>query len=364
MNPIRWFEPRFDEEEIKSVKKVILENYVNEGPTTKELEELFQNYLGVKHVVMVANATAALFLSIKSEAHRRNLSDFEVIVPDMTMIATASAVNWAGGTPVMMDVKKEDLTIDVDKIEEKITKKTIAIIPVHTLGRSADMDKILKISKKYNLLVVEDAAGALGSKLNDKFLGTIGDVGCFSLQSNKIITSGQGGIIVTNNDETYELIRRYRDFGRMSNKESMHELAGFNLKFNDLAAALALAQFKKIEDRKNLLLQQYNLYRSLLKDISQVKFFDLKSGEIPLWIDAFVENRESLLANLSSNQIFCRACWPSLHKNKPYRTQGSDLDYPISSLASENVLWFPNGPAVSEEDIQTICSKIKDFYTK
>jgi len=362
METIRWNEPRFGKEELEEVRKVIESNYVNEGPKTKELEELFQNYLGVKHVVITTNATAALFLAVKAEAEKRKVSDFEVIVPDMTMLATASAVNWAGGKPIMVDIKNDDLTIDASKLEEKISNKTIAILPVHVLGRAADMEKILEIAKKHNLAVIEDSAGALGSKLNGKFLGTIGDIGCFSLQSNKIITSGQGGVIALNDDKLYELIRRYRDFGRMNNKELLHEIAGYNLKFSDLAAALAVAQFKRLDERKKLLLEQYKLYKESLSDVKQIKFFQIKEGEIPLWIDAFVEKRKELLAFLSANQIFCRECWPSLHRNPPYKSQGLDKDFPNSSLASDNVLWLPNGPAISNENINFICSKIKEFY--
>ena len=364
MKIIRWNEPRFGEDEIKEITKVVKENYVNEGPETKNLETLFKNYLGAKNIIITTSATAALFLAVKAEAEYRKISDFEVIVPDTTMLATASAVNWAGGKPVMVDINKENLTIDASKIEEKINKKTIAIIPVHVLGRAADIRKILEIAEKHNLAVIEDAAGALGSKLQGKFLGTIGKIGCFSLQSNKIITSGQGGVIALNDDKLYEIIRRYRDFGRISNKEFFHELAGYNLKFNDLSAALAVAQFRRLEERKKMLLNQFNLYHKNISDIKEVKLFPYKEEEIPLWIDAYVEKRKELLEFLASNQIFCRECWPSLHRNPPYKDQGEDKDFINSSFASDNVIWFPNGPAISEQDIELICSKIKEFYLK
>jgi len=364
MTPIRWFEPKFDKEDIEEVKKVIKNNYVNEGPKTKELEELLKNYLRVKYVILTINATAALFLVIKSEATRRNIKDFEVIVPDMTMIATATAVDWAGGKPVLVDVKKEDLTIDASKIENKITSRTIAIIPVHVLGRSAEMNKIKEIAKKYNLLVIEDAAGALGSSNNNKPLGTIGDVGCFSLQSNKIITSGQGGIIATNDDRLFEIIRRYRDFGRLTNKEFFHEAVGYNLKFNDLSAALAFSQFKKIEERKKLFLSQFNYYKRMLKEVNKITFFPLEEGEIPLWIDVIAERRDELYEFLAHNQIYCRKCWPAIHRNKPFNSYGRDSDFPNSSFASDNVIWLPNGPAIKFKYIDLICNKIKEFYER
>lgn len=359
---INWNEPIFGEEELKEVEDVIKTAYVNEGPKAKELEENIKKYLGVKYVILTTNATAALFLAIKADSLIKGKNNFEVIVPDMTMIATATAVDWAGGRAKLVDVDRENALIDLKKIEEKINDKTIAIIPVHILGRSADMNRLKKIADKYGLTVIEDAAGALGSKYKGRFLGTFGKVGCFSLQANKIITSGQGGIIVTDDEEYYELIRRLRDFGRISNKEFMHEKVGYNLKFNDLSAALALAQFKKINEKKDMLIKQRKLYEGLLNPVEKIEFFPLKDGEIPLWIDVLVEDIERLIEFLKSFEIFPRRCWPSIHKNPPYKNQGEDNDYPNSSFISENCLWLPNGPAISEKDIIFICEKIREFY--
>lgn len=360
---INFNEPAFDDDDLKSVEEVIKNNFVNEGPKTKELEDNLKEYLGSKHVLLVPNGTAALFLAIKAESIIRNLSDFEVIIPDTTMFATATAVEWAGGRPVVVDVEKEIGLIDPQKVEQKINKKTLAIIPVHLIGRGADMDKLSSIAKENNIVVIEDAAGALGSKYkNRNYLGAIGDYGCFSLQSNKIITCGQGGIVTTNDDSRYEIMKRLRDFGRFNKNEFVHEKVGFNLKFSDLQAALALSQFKKIESRKELLLKQYNSYKEQLKDIGQIKFFDYKEGEIPLWIEVVAENRDELNDFLISKSIFPRKIWPSIHENPPYQNQGSDEDFPNSSYLSKNVLWLPNGPAISEDKLNLVCNEIKDFY--
>ncbi len=362
---INWNEPKFGEEEIKEVNEVINSSYVNEGPKTKQLEEEIKKFLGVKYVVLTTNATAALFLAIKADAIIKNKQDFEVIVPDLTMIATATAVEWAGGKPVIVDVEKDRVTIDVNKIENKINNKTIAIIPVHILGRAADMERLKELASKYNLSIIEDAAGALGSK--DKYginLGTIGKVGVFSLQSNKIITSGQGGIIVTNDEKYYEIIRRLRDFGRFSNKEFVHEKVGYNLKFNDLSAALALAQFRKIEDKKKMLMNQKELYQNKLRGIEGIKFLNYLPNEIPLWVEVITDNRDNLVAYLSKNDIYPRECWPAIHSNPPYKNQGNDIDFPNSSSLSKDILWLPNGPAITSEQISFICDKILEFYNK
>jgi len=359
---INWNEPRFDKKELEEVSKVIKENYVNEGPKTKELEEKIKDYLGVKYVILTTSATAALFLAVKADSLIKGKENFEVIVPDLTMIATATAVEWAGGKPVLVDVEKERGTINVEKIEEKITDKTTAIVPVHILGRAPEMDKIIDIANKYNLSIIEDAAGALGSKYKGKFLGTIGKIGCFSLQSNKVITSGQGGIIVTNDERYYEIMRRLRDFGRMSNKEFLHEKVGYNLKFNDLSAALALGQFIRLDEKIKMLIEQKERYEELLKEISEISFFKNGEEEVPLWVDSLVEDREKLIEYLNLQNIYPRRCWPALHKNPPYKNRGGDEDFPNSAYISKNCLWLPNGPAISDEQIVFICNKIKDFY--
>ena len=361
---INWNEPRFGEEELKEITEVLNTAYVNEGPKTKELEDLIKKYLGSKYVVLTTSATAALFLAIKAEAKLRGIEDFEVIIPDMTMIATATSVGWAGGRVVLVDIEKGRLTMDPKKIEEKINSKTIAIIPVHTIGRACNMKKIREIADKYNLVVIEDAAGALGSKYDGKFLGTLGKIGCFSLQSNKIVTSGQGGILVTDDKKSYEMVRRLRDFGRLSNKEFLHDEEGYNLKFNDLSAALGLAQFRKIEKRKEILLRQREDYEMWLNVVEEIKFPVFRDGEIPLWIEVFVKERDKLTNFLKSFEIYTRPCWPSIHKNKPYVNRGSNIDFPNSTYASENVIWLPNGPGISKENIQYICKKIREFYKR
>jgi perosamine synthetase len=363
MKRIGWFEPRFGEEEIAEARKVLENNYLNEGLKSKELEENLRDILGVKYILLTTNATAALFLSIKSESILRGVeNDFDIIVPDLTMIASATSVIWAGGNPIIVDVKKDDGTIDTEKIVKKITKKTIGILPVHVLGRSAEMKRLKEIAEKFNLVIIEDAAGALGSMNDGKYLGTIGDYGCFSLQSNKIISCGQGGIIATNDQKRYDILKRLRDFGRLNNQEFLHDAIGFNLKFNDLSAAVALAQLKKLEERKIMLTNQFNLYKNNLKEQSEVCFFNLRINEIPLWVDIIAKDADKLNSFLLENNIICRKCWPSIHMNKPFNKHGEEKDFPVSSFISKNTLWLPNGPSVSEEDINFVCEKIREFY--
>lgn len=362
MKRINWNEPRFDAADIKAITKVLQSNYINEGEKTKELEEKLKKYLGVKYVIMTTSGTAALFLAIKADKIVRNLKEFEVIIPDLTMIATATSVDWAGGNVALADVDIDRFTIDVEEVKRKINSRTSAIIPVHVLGRAAPIEELLKVAKEKNLIVIEDACGALGSKHNGKYLGTFGKVGCFSLQSNKIITCGQGGFAVTNDERYYAAMKQIKDFGRIDNK-SPHQIAGYNLKFNDLSAALVLSQFKKIEERKKILMEQYKRYkRKLCLDLV---FPKLEDGEIPLWIDVQMICNKAiifLMNYLNANQIFPRECWKAIHRNQPYKYLGNDRDYPNASSISEDIIWLPNGFGITNKEIDYVCNKITEFF--
>lgn len=361
MKPINWNEPSFDAKDMLEVTKVLKANYINEGPKTAELERKLEAYLGSKHVIMTCSGTAALFLAVKADMIIKNLKEFEVIVPDMTMIATAYAAHWAGGKAVLADIEPYRFTISPEEIRKKISARTSAVIPVHVLGRSANMDEIMKIAEEKNLTVIEDCAGSLGSKNeNGQHLGTIGKMGCFSLQSNKIITCGQGGFVCTNDDKYAQIMRALKDFGRIS-KTGMHDIEGYNLKFSDLQAALALSQFNKLEARIKMLNEQREIYLKELDDLEDnIVMMKYESGEVPLWIDVIAKERDHLAEYLFNYyQIRTRKCWPALHENAPFKDQKGN----IAQLTSENALWLPNGPKIKPEDIVAICKKIRRFYT-
>jgi len=156
-------------------------------------------------------------------------------------------------------------------------------------------------------------------------------------------------------------MKRLKDFGRF-NKEFLHEKIGFNLKVTDLSSALAMEQFKKIEERKNILLKQKQVYEEELRELKQIKFFEYDDGEVPLWIDVVVENRKDLVEFLKDNEIYSRECWPAIHMNTPYKR--SDEEFPVSSFFSNEILWLPNGQTISEEQIKIVCNKIKEFYNR
>jgi dTDP-4-amino-4,6-dideoxygalactose transaminase len=245
--------PYFDSLEIEEIKKVLESGWVSQGPKVKEFEENVAKFVGVKYAIAVSNCTAALHLANLSIGIKKG---DEVLVADYTFPATGHSVLYCGAKPIFVDVDPKTFNINPKNIEEKINNKTKAIIPVHTFGQPADMDPILKIAKKYNLHVIEDAACALGAKYKNKFTGTFGDIGCYSFHARKGITTGEGGMVVTNDKNLAENIRHLSVFGMKSawDREKSQEFflptftdAGYNYKMSDILAAIGIIQLGKID---------------------------------------------------------------------------------------------------------------------
>jgi dTDP-4-amino-4,6-dideoxygalactose transaminase len=267
MSRIPLAKPYFDQEELEEIKTVLDSGWVSQGPKVKELEDKIASYLGVKYAIAVTNCTAALHLALLSIGIKKG---DEVLVADFTFPATGHSVLYCGARPVFIDVKLDTYNIDPELIEEKITNRTKAIIPVHAFGQPADMDEIIKISKDHNLKVIEDAACALGAKYKDKNAGTIGDIGCFSFHARKGITTGEGGMAVTNDKNLAEKMRHLSVFGMTSAwvREKSDEFvvpkfteAGYNYKMSDITAAVGVAQIRKLEkiiERKKELAKYWN----------------------------------------------------------------------------------------------------------
>ena len=245
--------PYFDSEELEEIKKVLDSGWVTQGPKVKEFEDKIAEYLGVKYAIAVSNCTSALHLALLSIDVKKG---DEILVADYTFPATGHAVLYCGAKPIFIDIDLRTYNINPELIEEKINDKTKAIIPVHTFGQPAEMDEIMKITEDYNLKVIEDAACALGAKYKNKYAGTIGDIGCFSFHARKGITTGEGGMAVTNNENLAAKIRKLSVFGMTSawDREKSTEFiipefieVGYNYKMSDITAAVGVAQLKKLD---------------------------------------------------------------------------------------------------------------------
>lgn len=359
---ILWWEPVIGDKEKKLILKALDNNYPNEGELATKFEKIIAEFVGTKYAIAVTSGTVAMFLSLKACGIGPN---DEVIVPDLTFIATANAVDMCGATPVLVDIKSETLNIDPNAIEKAITEKTKAIMPVHVTGRPSDMTAVIDIADRHNLFVIEDAAEAFMSKYNSKYLGTFGTTGCFSFSPNKIITTGQGGIIVTDDDKIHQRLRELKDQGRPvrgTGGDDIHYSRGYNFKFTNLQAALGLGQVSYLDERTKRLKKTHEIYEEHLKgvDAIQVLPFNIGGGELPLWTDVLVENRDELVDYLKAKNIDCRKFWHPLHTQKPY--ESSNARFSIATELAPKALWLPSAFTMDDEDIYYIIDMIRKFF--
>ena len=267
MKEIPLTRPYFDSDEIEEIKQVLDSGWVTQGPKVKEFEEGVARKIRSKHAIAVTNCTAALHLALLCSGIS---SGDEVLVADYTFPATGHAVLYCRAKPIFVDIDPNTYNIDPEKIEGLITKNTRAIIPVHTFGQPARMDEIITIAQNYCLTVIEDAACALGAQYKGKYAGAIGDIGCYSFHARKGITTGEGGMLVTNNDEIAEKARHLSTFGMKSAWErekkagfSVPEFVdvGYNYKMSDITAAIGVAQLRRLDrivERKRKLAQHWD----------------------------------------------------------------------------------------------------------
>jgi perosamine synthetase len=336
---ISWNNPKFGKKELELVKQVLESGYVSEGPMTKKLEEELSKICHAKHIIMTTSATAALYLAIEADKRIRDYTEGEVIIPNLTFIATKNAVEMAGLEPIVYDVENETFL----GIGERKVKVPSILLLVNLLGRGYKLDS----TGDEWTSVICDNAGCLGSNVPN------GKVGCYSLQANKLITCGQGGFCATDDEEYAKVIRQIKDFGREDKYDQ--DTKGFNFKFNDIQAAVVLGQLQQLDVRKKLHLQQYNFYKKALSKYG--KFIDFNKGEIPLWVEFFlgdVRKRDNLYTFLKEEGIECRKPWTNL-------LYDSEL-YPNSAYYENNCIWLPNGASLTTSQQNKVIRKIKEFF--
>lgn len=361
---IKWWQPRLGAEEQKIIKKVFDSNFPNEGELATQFEQKLCTLLGCKHAVAVTSGTTAIFLALKSVGV--GCGD-EVIVPDITFIATANAVQMCGAKPVLVDIDPRTMNMSPEAFAGAITEKTKAVVPVHVSGRAADMEAITDIAKDKGIPIIEDAAEALMSRHKGKYLGTFGKAGCFSFSPNKTITTGQGGVVVTDDDDLHIRLRELKDHGRPTRGtggDDFHNVIGYNFKFTDLQAAVGLGQLTYLDSRIERMKRTHRLYVEELKDMDGISLFnfEIDKGESPQWTDALVERRNELDKYLTANGIGCRRYWFPIHTQKPYKLP--DDAFPNSTRLSPKAIWLPSAFTLSDKDIETVCSHIREFLSK
>lgn len=360
MKRINLMEPWIGEEEKKAMAEYLDSGgWLTEFKRTREFERMVSDYVGSKFACAVNNGTVSLALALMGLGIGR---DEEVIVPDYTMIASANSVVLAGAKPVLVDIDCKTLCLDLDLVEEVITPRTKAIMFVSINGRYTDMRRLTFIANRYDLLLIEDAAQSLGSRCEGKHLGTFGDVGSFSFSFAKIITTGQGGMLVTDSEQLYQRIRMIKDFGRPKGGVDYHEILGFNFKFSDLQAVIGIEQMKKLDWRVRRKKEIYKLYRDLLEDIPEIDFIETNLNDTTPWyIDILIEkDRDKLISFLDRRGIGARPFYPAIHTQPPYSYV--ECTFENSEYVSQRGVWLPSASFLTDEDIKRVCSEIRSFF--
>lgn len=364
---MRLVVPVIDDTELEAIEEVLASGYLTQGPKVEEFEKAVADYTGARHAVATTSATTALHLSMV--ALNIGPGD-EVIIPSFTFPATANVVIQQGAIPMLADIELKTFNISVDSLKEKITSRAKAIIPVHLFGLSADMDAVMRIASENGLFVVEDAACTLGSLYNGKHCGTIGTTGCFSFHPRKIITTGEGGMLITNDPEIAERVRKLRQHGgvRINNRFYFTE-PGFNYKMSDINAAIGISQLKKINWIIN---RRREIAKKITKELSGIKEIVLPYE--PPWARHTYQTYVLILDNTIDRDLFIKKLSQSgfeatlgtyaLHMEnymqRLYGYTGNEL--PNTTKAFRQSVAIPLYPQMKDEEVDRLVYSIKDTF--
>lgn len=368
-------EPVLKGREAEYVGDCLSTNWISsQGKYVERFQEAFQKYLSVNHALCVSNGTAALHLAMAALGIGR---DNEVIVPDLTFIAPASMTVLCGAKPVFADVDPQTWTMNPSAVEEQITERTRAIVPVHLYGHPCDMDQIMKIARRHKLYVIEDCAEALGAEYRGRKVGTLGDIATFSFFANKVITTGEGGMVVTNNPELQSKMQILRDHGMTREKRYWHNVTGFNYRLTNLQAAIGLAQLERIDailEYRNVVVARYDNHLRGLKGVilppreawarNICWLYSIVVDERAAGID-----RDTLLMQLGEYGIDTRPFFYPLHQQPPFAAE-TNKAFPFSEWVAARGLSLPTSNNISMDDVDRVCNAIKSivrnsniFYT-
>lgn len=359
--------PDFDKCEADACYEYMLSNgFVTEFTKTKEMEDMIVQYTGAKHCFMVNNGTISLVLGLLALGVK--VGDY-VVVPNLTMIATANAVCLLGAHPILVDVNDDDLTIGLTYLNDILDKyKPKVIIHVSLNGRCNKLREIRDYCDKYHIGLLEDSAQCMGIFYKGKHLGRYGHIGSFSFSSPKIISTGQGGALITDNDELAIKIRSLKDFGRHTSGGDFHPYFGINCKFTDIQAVIGIEQMKKLPNRVIRKREIWNIYYNRLSKITNM-IHNSSETWIPWFVDIYVDDPISLGKYLKENKIGTRYIYPPIntqpiYKNTKYNTIYQNYSNDITEKWSKRGLWLPSSTKLTDDEIGYICDKVEYFLIR
>ena len=361
------FDFKLQDTEKEFVNDCLKTSFIGQGSYVKDFEKKFSNFVNCEYGVTTTSGTTALHLACKTLGIKEG---DQVLVSSSTNMACAFSVDYCGAVPIPIDIEKETWQMDVNKIEEKINKKTKAIMVVHLFGHPVDMDPVLKISKKHNLKIIEDCAEAHGVEYKDKKVGSIGDIGAFSFFANKTITCGEGGMVVTNSKELAEKAKSLKNLSYGKVNKFLHDDIGFNYRLPNISAAIGLGQFSNIDkiflEKKRI----YDRYKKNLENVKGVKIPIVKkwATRYIMWVfNIYLDNnfpisRDELVKKLQEKNIETRNAFVPINKQtvliKKYGLFKED-DCPNANYIMDNGFYLPSGNTITNEEIDYVCNEIK-----
>ena len=382
--------PKFYPEEVEEIKKVLESGWLTQGPKTSELEKRFAQYCNAKHAVVVNSGTAALHLALI--AHNIKKGD-EVIIPTITFVATPNSVMLQNAKPVFAEVNQETCNISMDDVRKKITDKTKAIIPVHLYGNPAEMKELMEIAEENDLTIIEDAAQAHGTEYHGKKIGSLGNTACFSFHPMKNMTTGEGGAIVSDDEDLMDKIKILRSHGEATpawQRFNMSEIAGisehaqkpkvfdkkeikkrsyievgYNYRMSDILATLGLVQLKHLDENNNRRIELAKIYTDCLSKVESLKLPSVKEGIRHIFHMYVIrtEKRNELASHLSKKGIKTGIYYNPCHLEEAYvkRFNYKEGYLPVAEMASKQILSLPIYPDLDEEEINYIVNTISEF---
>lgn len=366
--------PFLDGNELTYVSDAVSSGWISSsGQYVSEFEKAFATYCGVEHGIAVCNGTMALHLALVALGVGKG---DEVVIPNFTMVASAFAVCYTGAVPVFVDADRRTWNMDVSRIEEKITPRTRAIMPVHIFGNPCDMVSLRVIAQRHGFSILEDAAEAHGAEFSGKKTGSLGNMAAFSFFANKNITTGEGGIVVTNDGNLAQACRYYKNlcFPLDAPRNYLHAHIGFNYRMSNMHAAIGLAQVEKADYYRNLRIQNGLLYRELLGSIPGVILQQNQPGGINVfWMNGlcvqpekYGHSRDELIMHLKEHGIETRIFFNGMHRQPALRKYGCNCfgEYPVSDFLADNGFYLPSSSSLSKLDIERICDVIKKYQKK
>lgn len=362
LKKIKLIEPVVGEEEIKNIRKVLRSGWLTEGQATVEFEEEVKKYVGAKYAIATTSCTTALELSLRALGIGPR---DEVIVPDFTHPATGNIVKWIGAKPVLVDVDLFSYNVDPAEIEKAITKKTRCIIPVSWGGNPLDMKPLNELKEKYDLFIVEDAACSLGAESSGKKTGTMADITCLSFHPRKIITTGEGGMAVTNNPAYAEKLESLKKYGMKAENEKIKFVGnGINYKFNDILSAIGLAQMKKIDTIIDRRIELASYYNKLLAHIDLIKPPEKRRNTKHVYqtYAAYIEKdgtRDKIIKDLKKENIETQIGTYALHMQPSYKQVKKTGKLERAEKLFRNLLALPMCHSMAQEDQENVVCQIE-----